>query len=101
MIRADRAQDCRCHASRLCEPRLPCPTRPVVRPPDLVQHSCLTISRNPGSATWLFRVNRKPVRVDVKGPISADSADTLLKLAIEGRGILRLSEHVVAGSIKE
>ena len=71
------------------------------RPSDLVQHSCLTVSRNPGSATWLFRVNRKPVRAHVKSPISADSADMLLKSAIEGAGILRLSENVVAGSIRK
>ncbi len=29
--------------------------RPV-RPADLVHHSCLTLSRNPGSATWPFRL---------------------------------------------
>jgi DNA-binding transcriptional LysR family regulator len=74
--------------------------RPV-QPSDLVQHSCLTLSRNPGSATWPFRANGKLVRVDVKGPISADSADMLLKLAIEGAGILHLSEHVVASSIQK
>jgi DNA-binding transcriptional LysR family regulator len=74
--------------------------RPV-KPSDLVQHSCLNLSRNAGSATWPFRVNGKLVQVDVKGCISADSADMLLKLAIEGAGILRLSEHVVASSIQK
>jgi DNA-binding transcriptional LysR family regulator len=39
------------------------------------------------------------VRIDVKGPLSADSADILLQLAIAGAGILRLSKHVVARSI--
>jgi DNA-binding transcriptional LysR family regulator len=73
--------------------------RPV-RPADLVRHSCLTLSRNPGSASWQFRVNGKLVQVDVKGPVSADSADMLLGLAIEGAGILRLSEHVVAEAIR-
>lgn len=72
--------------------------RPV-RPSDLVHHSCLTLSRNPGSATWPFRVDGELVQVDVKGPVSADSADMLLGLAIEGAGILRLSEHVVADAI--
>ena len=73
--------------------------RPL-QPSDLIRHSCLTLSRNPGSATWPFRTNGKVVQINVKGPISADSADMLLKLAIEGAGILRLSEHVVAGSIQ-
>src|SRR6266436_6404904 len=70
-------------------------------PADLVHHACLTLSRNPGSATWPFRVDGKPIRIDVRGPVSADSADMLLQLAIGGAGILRLSEHVVARSIHE
>jgi hypothetical protein len=74
--------------------------RPV-EPSDLVRHACLTLSRNPGSASWPFRINGKRARIDVKGPVSADSADMLLKLAIGGAGILRLSEHVVASSIHE
>src|SRR6266404_9929494 len=74
--------------------------RPV-EPADLVRHACLTLSRNPGSASWPFRSNGKLTRIDVKGPVSADSADMLLQMAIGGAGILRLSEHVVARSISE
>src|SRR5258708_1816598 len=70
-------------------------------PADLGRHACLTLSRNPGSASWPFRVDGELVRIDVKGPVSADSADMLLQLAIGGVGILRLSEHVVARSIHE
>ena len=72
--------------------------RPL-HPADLAHHSCLTLSRNPESASWPFRVDGEPVRVQVKGAVSADSADMLLGLAIEGAGILRLSEHVVADAI--
>jgi DNA-binding transcriptional LysR family regulator len=70
-------------------------------PADLARHACLILSRNPGSASWSFRVNGKLTRIDVKGPISADSAGMLLHLAIGGAGIVRLSEHVVARSIHE
>jgi DNA-binding transcriptional LysR family regulator len=70
-------------------------------PADLARHACLNLSRSPGSASWPFRINGKLTRVDVKGPISADSADMLLRLAIGGAGILRISEHVVAHSIQE
>jgi hypothetical protein len=70
-------------------------------PADLVRYACLTSSRNPGSASWPFRINGKLTRIDVKGPVSADSAGMLLQLAIEGAGIVRLSEHVVARSIDE
>jgi DNA-binding transcriptional LysR family regulator len=74
--------------------------RPV-RPADLAQHSCLTLSRNPGSTTWPFRDRGELVQIDVKGTVSADSADMLLGLAIEGAGILRISEHVVAEAIEK
>jgi len=74
--------------------------RPV-EPTDLLRHACLILSRNPGSASWPFRINGKLTRIHVKGPVSADSADMLLQLAIGGAGILRLSEHVVARSIRE
>jgi len=70
-------------------------------PADLARHACLTLNRNPGSASWPFRINGKLTRIGVKGPVSADSADMLLQLAIAGAGILRLSEHVVARSIHE
>ena len=69
------------------------------RPSDLLDHSCLTLSRNPGSADWSFDTNGERTVVHVKGPVSADSAEMLLRLAIEGVGVLRLSEHVVGPSI--
>ena len=72
--------------------------RPV-EPADLARHACLTLSRNPGSASWPFRIEGKRIRIPVNGRVSADSADMLLQLAIGGAGILRLSEHVVARSI--
>ena len=40
-------------------------------------------------------------RTGTKGTVSADSADMLLGLAIEGAGILRISEHVVAEAIEK
>jgi len=74
--------------------------RPV-QPADLTQHPCLILSRNPGAATWPFEVGGKLMQVEVKGPVSADSTAMLLGLAIEGVGILRLSEHVVGEAIQK
>lgn len=70
------------------------------QPSDLLRHSCLTLSRVPGSTTWPFRVNGEAVRIDVRGPITADSADMLLRLAIEGAGIVRLGEFITTGAIQ-
>jgi DNA-binding transcriptional LysR family regulator len=72
--------------------------RPRV-PSDLARHACLTISGLPDSGIWRFRVNDEVVQMMVKGPISADSADMLVRLAIEGVGIVRLGEIAVASAI--
>jgi DNA-binding transcriptional LysR family regulator len=52
------------------------------RPSDLLDHSCLTLSRNPGSAAWSFYAKCERTVAHVKGPVSADSAEMLLRLAI-------------------
>jgi hypothetical protein len=46
-----------------------------LEPADLAHHACLILSRNPGSASWPFRIKGKLTRIDVKGPVSADSAE--------------------------
>ena len=73
--------------------------RPEV-PSDLAHHSCLTIS-TPNSSVWRFRVNNRIVPINVKGAACADSADMLVRLAIEGVGIVRLGEIAVASAIQK
>ncbi len=74
--------------------------RPI-KPTDLAAHACLTLSRIPQSAIWSFQTEGQPVQVNVRGPLSADSADLLKKLAIEGLGIVRLGEIAVASAIRD
>jgi len=71
------------------------------RPSDLLRHPCLTLSHMPGSSIWQFLVDGKLVPINVKGPISADSADMLLKLAIAGAGIVRLGDIIVSTAIRQ
>jgi DNA-binding transcriptional LysR family regulator len=68
-------------------------------PSDLCKHACLTLSHFPGANRWTFRKDIA-VEVDVGGPVSADSAHMLLKLAIEGLGIVRFGDNVVARAIQ-
>jgi DNA-binding transcriptional LysR family regulator len=74
--------------------------RPV-KPSDLARHACLTLSHFPGATRWPFRVNGQLVQVDVKGPVAADSAHMLLRLAIKGAGIIRFGDNVVTPAIQE
>jgi DNA-binding transcriptional LysR family regulator len=74
--------------------------RPI-RPSDLVRNSCLTMSHIPGGSIWQFRIDGELVPVNVKGPVSADSADMLSKLAIASAGIIRQGDPVVAPAIQK
>ena len=74
--------------------------RPEV-PSDLAAHSCLTMSGAPDSSVWRFLVNDRVVPINVKGSACADSADMLVRLAIEGVGIVRLGEIAVASAIQK
>jgi len=71
------------------------------RPSDLTRHACLTLSHFPGSTTWPFHVDGELIQMEVKGPLAADSAHMLLRLAIEGAGIIRFGDIIVARAIHE
>ena len=49
--------------------------------------------------TWRFKMDRKPIDIEVSGPVSADSADVLVRLAVQGVGIVRLGELAVAKAL--
>jgi len=70
-------------------------------PSHLAQHACLTLSHIPGSRTWPFVSGSETVRVEVGGPIAADSAHMLLRLAIGGAGIIRFGDIIVAKAIRD
>ena len=68
-------------------------------PSDLAKHACLPLTSTPAPTTWRFKMDGKPTDVEVNGPISADSADVLVRLAVEGIGIVRLGELAVARAL--
>lgn len=68
---------------------------------DLAHHSCLTLSRASDSNVWRFRMHDRIVPITVKGSACADSADMLVRLAIEGVGIVRLGEIAVSSAIQK
>src|SRR5262245_4316448 len=69
-------------------------------PLDLTRHTCLPLTSTPAPTTWRFKLDGKPIAVEVSGPVSADSADVLVRLAIDGVGIVRLGELAVAKALR-
>lgn len=70
-------------------------------PRDLAQHACLTLSHVPNSRRWSFDVRGEAMQIDVNGPVTADSAHMLLRLAINGAGIVRFGDIIVAQAIQD
>jgi DNA-binding transcriptional LysR family regulator len=70
-------------------------------PRDLARHACLTLSHVPDSRTWSFNVEKETIKVEVSGPIAADTAHMLLRLAINGAGIIRFGDIIVAEAIRD
>jgi DNA-binding transcriptional LysR family regulator len=63
-------------------------------PDDLVRHSCIRfrLGRTAGIFEWPFAVNGKMRRLSVSGPVTVDTAELLLRAAIDGLGLAMLAE---------
>ncbi|WP_407496457.1 LysR family transcriptional regulator [Pseudooceanicola sp. MF1-13] len=68
-------------------------------PKDLVRHECLLLGGFLHQAVWPFRENGKPVSVKVRGQLTSDSAETLLRAAVSGAGIVRLGDFLGAEAL--
>jgi DNA-binding transcriptional LysR family regulator len=73
--------------------------RPLL-PSDLTRHRCLVLNGIPEPTTWKFRDGNGPVAIEIKSAVSADSSDVLLRLAVEGVGIVRLGELAVGRALR-
>lgn len=63
-------------------------------PRDLLDHDCLLLSGFPRQARWPMIEDHRKATVMVQGPVVADTAETLLRLAEAGAGIVRLGDFL-------
>lgn len=68
-------------------------------PRDLLDHDCLLLSGFPRQACWPMIEDGRNVPVNVRGPVVADTAETLLRLAEAGAGIARLGDFLGTGAL--
>jgi DNA-binding transcriptional LysR family regulator len=68
-------------------------------PAALAQHQCLTIADAPDLARWPFREGERRFDIEVRGRVTANSAETLVELALLGQGIVRLPDLIVGPSL--
>jgi DNA-binding transcriptional LysR family regulator len=72
---------------------------PVV-PADLLKHNCLYISGTPRLRRWPFRTPRGPEVLEVSGCFNANSGMAVRSLVLQGAGIGRLIDVIVAEPIR-
>jgi DNA-binding transcriptional LysR family regulator len=66
---------------------------------DLKQHDCIVVV-GPGLNRWPFKTRTGIDVVEVRPRVSTDDAEAALRLAIEGAGIIRLSDVIVGEPLR-
>jgi len=67
---------------------------------DLKNHDCITVA-GPGLNRWPFKTRSGVDVVEVRPRVATDDAEAALRLAIEGAGIIRLSDVIVGGPLRD
>ncbi|MBI2308824.1 MAG: LysR family transcriptional regulator [Rhodocyclales bacterium] len=69
-------------------------------PDDLQVHNCLWITSLPALRRWPFDTDEGIRIVNVGGNVVANTAETVLQLAVAGLGIIRLTDVIVGDAIR-
>jgi DNA-binding transcriptional LysR family regulator len=69
-------------------------------PDDLLRHNCLLVSAQPNLANWPFDTAEGIRTVKVSGNVIADNAETAVRLAILGLGVIRLGDILVGEPLR-
>src|SRR5262245_51497209 len=69
-------------------------------PQDLREHNCLA-NLYAGPKSWPFRHASRSLPVEVKGSLSSNSTAVLVRMALDGCGIIRVPLHAVKAEIED
>ncbi|HUQ74539.1 MAG TPA: LysR family transcriptional regulator [Burkholderiales bacterium] len=67
---------------------------------ELLQHNCIAVSTRPPYGRWTFDTPAGRQVLDIKGAITVNNADCVLRLGVAGLGIVRLNEFIVADALR-
>ena len=70
-------------------------------PEDLCEHNCLYVTTVQALRRWPFQTSNGRAIIEVNGNFSANSAITVLDLALRGAGIARLADFVASEPIRQ
>ena len=69
-------------------------------PQDLRDHNCLA-NLYAGPKSWPFKHRSRSLLIEVKGSLSSDSSAVLIRMALDGSGIIRVPLHAVKAEIAD
>jgi len=69
-------------------------------PSDLKDHDCIIMATGPTHKRWPFRTSTGVDAVEITPRVSVADGEAALRLALEGAGIIRLSDVIVGASIR-
>jgi DNA-binding transcriptional LysR family regulator len=69
-------------------------------PSDLMHHDCIVLGNRPTSK-WPFLVNGHEIEIEVNGRITADNAETALRIIMAGGGIARVANMQVERAVRQ
>ncbi|MBR0672540.1 LysR family transcriptional regulator [Neoroseomonas soli] len=72
-----------------------------LRPADLLTHDCIVLHGLARMTVWPFRDGDRIAALNVRGPVTSDSAEALRDMALAGLGIIRVSEFMVRDAIDD
>ena len=72
---------------------------PPANPADLANHRCIAFSV-PTARRWSFKAGNGIVHAEITPTVTTDSSDTVLRLALDGAGIVRLGDIMVSEPIR-
>jgi DNA-binding transcriptional LysR family regulator len=71
------------------------------RPEDLARHNCIVSRDHTYLNRWSFKVDGRPVEIDVSGRVAVTEGEAQMQLALQGVGIVRLTRLTLARAIRE
>ena len=71
------------------------------RPEDLARHKCIVSRDHTYLNRWSFKVDGRPVEIDVRGRVAVSEGEAQMQLALQGIGIVRLTRLTLAQAIRD
>ena len=71
------------------------------RPEDLARHNCIVSRDHTYLNRWSFKVDGRPVEIDVRGRVAVSEGEAQMQLALQGIGIVRLTRLTLAQAIRD